>query len=230
MVGSRQIRLTLFALIYSLLLTRQGLADFRKSVVKIDTIYYDNTGSSGGSGVVVKSDKDVTYIITNLHVVEPGRGRVQITGDGFKRKNNIKVWYLKRSRRRDLCLLKITVGEYPHIAKLGPKDYKYNRNKGSLLSIGYDARGTGKKRIRQESPTQLHEVYVWKIYTVHMPQPGRSGGGLFDSKTGDLVGICEARTAPPLIDNGQGIYSNTEALYDFLQGTPVGVKKSESKE
>lgn len=159
---------------------------------------YFNSGSSSssspsalGSGVVIKSDADKSYILTNYHVLQ-GCSKATITV-------NNKTYTCKAigyDSSVDLAVVSIPVGNLP-VMEWGDSD---NLNVGEWCMaigspLGYENTCTtgivsavGRNGAVQDGNNTYYNSNV--IQTDAAINPGNSGGALVDSE-GKLIGIVE---------------------------------------
>jgi len=162
-----------------------------------------------GTGVIVKIDKEYTYILTNAHVAGKKRNGVQL---GVKDKNRSKsARIIKYHNNLDLALIRITgiLEEKKAInkintTKISEKVYVVGHPLGNMYTYGEGV------------------VAGWKgLYQyIQMPcMPGNSGSGVFNAR-GDLVAMLFAIDGTlmgpfPLMDVGHGIAVDGVEIRDF---------------
>lgn len=140
---------------------------------------------AGGSGAVISHDG---YVITNNHVVGPGRSFGIALGDG----RTFRAKLIGRDSRGDLALLKIEGAKGLAFFVLGDSDAlaigEMALAVGNPLSLGMDDREPTFTAGVISALHQFRRGYNDAIVTDAPINPGNSGGPLINSK-GELVGI-----------------------------------------
>jgi hypothetical protein len=143
--------------------------------------------SHGGSGTVIATGQNWSYILTVAHCFEgpPKPIRVLVPkptkGDPPQ---NVGIQVIGLDRGLDLALLKLNAGPLPYVSPVAPPGY---RPQAACLSVGYD---DGWKRVRL--PATIIEQGGTRLWTKESPWLGRSGGALLDGSY--LVGVVRAYT------------------------------------
>ena len=179
-----------------------------KSVVRVLAEYSD--GYSTGSGFVIKSDRDETFIATNYHVVE---GKPHSISVWLGEEETVSATILASSAQKDLCILKLA---YP--VELKPLVFSANEiSQGSAIyAVGFpsaadylsdkEAHTSAEATITDGIVSAIREATIseygtpTKILQISAAiNSGNSGGPLFND-TGEVVGIATYG-----IDDSQGI-------------------------
>jgi len=190
--------------LYNDLLARQNIKN--SSVLVI----VDQITGRGGSGVIVKSNKNGTWVLTNKHVctankfenlfIKPRLGITEYSGFGIKRLNDADKTkplifpgqVMKVATNYDLCLIYTDVVSLPHVPIANdmpnPKTklYAYSAPNGAL---GVFSEG--------EAGHSEYIDFMLEQYTTVLGSPGSSGSGVFNTD-GELVGLVN-------LINGRGL-------------------------
>ena len=166
--------------------------------------YKTSRGSIQGSGVVVSSDSNGSFILTNKHVCMDAKidydhelydGVTEYTLVGIKpvspRYKSQPLFYsaqiVRMAENYDLCLVYSDLSDLvaadlaDNIPKKRDKLYSYSNPRGApgVLSIG------------TAGAVNYLDDHRLSQYTTVFAEPGSSGGGVFDLR-GDLVGIVHS--------------------------------------
>lgn len=179
--------------------------------------------SHGGSGVVIYNGPERSYILTAAHMFEGQKRNAKVVLDilspeGAKTLNpGVRVLKVSSEARTgyDLALLEVNC-PLPYCCPVAQAGHKASK----LLSVGYDEMRTPMQvrpaTIIRDSPTMTN--------TRERPWQGRSGGGLIDAETGQLIGIVSGFTLPQgrggvdrRAESPQEIYPGSEGRYTSLQ-------------
>lgn len=154
--------------------------------------------SAAGSGVVIKTGKDASYVLSCCHLFSSQypaasyRIRVRAPYDVPAPARNVGVRLVSRSEKLDLSLIYLPVGPLPYVAPVAPTGHQVGPK---LLSVGYDHPSSGFPRGGKLGAveTTVHVVRDDGTITTtrEPPFPGRSGGPLLDGAR--TVGICSYR-------------------------------------
>jgi hypothetical protein len=110
----------------------------------------------------------------------------------------------------DLSLVEVLAGPMPYVAPVAPVD----RQTRLALSCGYD----NMRLPGDASPLWRYAHIVSQnrevTYTQERPWHGRSGGGLIDADTGELIGTCIGYETE---FQRRGMYTNLRAIHAFLE-------------
>jgi S1-C subfamily serine protease len=143
-------------------------------------------GSGSGSGVIVSSEG---YIVTNNHVIENASEIEVILNDNSK--YSAKV--IGTDPSTDIAILKIEGSGFQPIPLGNSDDLKVGE---WVLAVGnpYNLNSTVTAGIVSAKARNLDTKGIQSfIQTDAAVNPGNSGGGIFDSKTGNLMGIVTSR-------------------------------------
>lgn len=188
------------------------------AVYAVVEILYDVPGEHDprGSGVVIETKVGKTMVLSAAHVFQ-GRGKVRITGPFPRRPGGPYSARLVRiDRQRDLALIQVGYGPWPYVAPVADPGHRVM----SAVSAGYDA-----PKSRWEAPRQglrklvrrradvLGSAQGW-TWTRQPGWHGRSGGGLIDPRTGELIGIAHGYEHP--YPHGRGLYVSLQSIRRFL--------------
>lgn len=166
---------------------------------------------AAGSGVIIRSDKTTSYIITNDHVVV-GAERVTIKLDDDRE----FIGQVTRDPRTDLAVVKIDVGNLP-TAKLADSDAikvgQWAIAIGSPFQLANSLTVGVVSAVMREAvvPDAMGgRLYPDLIQTDASINPGNSGGPLVDIN-GDIIGINSMIESPTGANAGVGfaVPSNT---------------------
>lgn len=162
--------------------------------------------SSVASGTVIESDGIKTKVLTCWHLFrEPGTLSVQLA-DG---KSHPAV-LLKSNSKLDLALVEFE----------GSHDYApFSKTQDTVNLTAYGYEHAGKLQAFQ---TKIIGYYSYPNARIAgRAQPGRSGGGLFNS-SGELVGVCSA-SGPD--NSNESVYISYPAIEKFLGKEPAEKSK-----
>lgn len=184
-----------------------------KELQEVTVMITDDSGSSGGSGVIFRSGSSQSYVLTNSHVCE---GLDETGGVVATSKGKYPVEQFKRSKVHDICLIRV-------IADLGVSTKLAGRRPGfgeeirvsghpnllpSMTTVGYSSSDleitllVGMEKCSEEDFTRTPGACVFfggfpviKNFTAMsssaMIAPGNSGSGVFNTK-GEIVGLAFA--------------------------------------
>lgn len=184
--------------------------------------------SSGyrGSGVVLRSDRGINYILTAEHVVDKATAGIEImsfTDATYPEPDRIVTGaeVVARIKEPDIALLKLVTRE-----RLGPGLTICPRSQAPTakvfpaLSLGCSNgaaptclvdKVVDRKRVRKMLGGG--SSLVWEVGIQHAP--GRSGGPLLDTR-GNIIGVCSGST------DDRGYYCHTDELYSWLKDSGYG--------
>lgn len=173
-----------------------------------------------GSGVVVTSAGD---IVTNAHVINNcGRLRIQPLG--------LQARIVARDSRNDLALLRVEGGDLPPVRLRAGRNVRLGDD---VIAIGYPLKGVlssgavvtmgivnAMTGFGDDSSTFQISATV---------QPGSSGGPIFD-RSGNLVGIVQARLPSTTAANPQNVNFgiNLATVASFLDSHSVNYQTAQS--
>jgi S1-C subfamily serine protease len=188
-------------------------------------------GTSQGTGTIVASLEGETLVLTAAHVIR-SQGPILVELHRY----NLGIEHLASPQGRwprhvvaeqavadtasDLAILRIRdMIALPYVARLGSAEDAGPASE-HLTSVGVDL---GAKLSSWD--TQLVEILWFELndsgsdrpflVTARIPEHGRSGGGLFDSK-GRLVGVCVGH-AEVVKGKRAGVFSSVENVRELLQ-------------
>ena len=132
-------------------------------------------------------------------------------GAGTEKKVGIRLVAL--DERADLALVRLGTGRLSHIARVAPRGF--NEPVTWAYSCGYD----GMRLPAVWARTRIHGSQGLTTFTQQPPGHGRSGGALFDTRTGQLVGVVQGYTLerPPV-----GLYASLASIHAFLDRSGFG--------
>lgn len=172
------------------------------------------SAKASGSGVIVRSDKDASYIVTNDHVVA-GADRVTIKLDDDRE----FIGKVTRDPRTDIALVKIDAGNLP-TAKLADSDkVKVGQwaiaigspfQLANTLTVGVVSAVMREAAVPDRNSPEGGRLYPDLIQTDASINPGNSGGPLVNIN-GEIIGINSMIESPTGANAGIGfaVPSNT---------------------
>ena len=173
----------------------EGINNVYNSVVVVET-YKNNRVVSTGSGFAFKEDNDITYIMTNNHVISGGNKvvltlsndeEIEATIVGSDSFTDIAVLKVKSNKNLKIAKLssasKVKVGDtvFAVGAPLG-KQFKSTVTRGIL---------SGKNRL-VETTSSNEELLMNVMQTDASINPGNSGGPLCDA-SGNVIGVTSLK-------------------------------------
>lgn len=186
------------------------------------------------SGTSIYSSGDVSLILTCGHLFRESNGAGDIsvivnTMDGGVREfgGTLLEW---DATNRDIALIKVRhPGMKLSVNPIAPRTTN-NFERDGLFNVGCDLSnratlGETYSGIRETGPTikptQIKKISkydgIYKFDILGSPVQGRSGGGLF-TKTGELIGVCNAR----ICDADEGIYTGLDSVYWVIDKARLG--------
>ena len=213
-----------------------------KSVVQI----YDSRGEGEGSGVIVANKGDQYMLLTNQHCLirKKAGDSVSFTlSDGTKVQGKIAaIGNPEVNDGHDLAAITFTSTRKLPVAKIATTEPKVDQK---TFSIGYPFTGTGTStskpsdRVDPATGAMVAEGKVtanrrdgegqirgeYGLVTSSRVIQGMSGGGMFDSATGELIainGLGAGAIMPPKVQDGK---SFREAV--GKEGRSVGIAAAE---
>lgn len=200
---SRLIQFAIWSLVAWCLLTLVASAgDPRRAVVRIR--------SHGASATIVYSDASRSVLLGCAHMFEDMSGKpFKIDGapqTGVRGRAQVRV--IAVDARRDLSLLEMSTGGFNYVP-IAPQGHQLSR---SCVSCGYDEM---RWPVTYKGANILSVEYG-SIYTDKIPWHGRSGGGLFDGRTGHLIGVVQGYEVRPGGQRGKGIYVAHDRILAFV--------------
>lgn len=213
---------------------------YQKAVKSVVTILAHSTlgngSSSSGSGVVINSDEDYVYIVTNRHVVAAKSSDYQLFYNNieilFSDYTRVKATLVAAASSIDVAVIKIAKNELTAdyelpIVKNSFKDINIG---DSIFAVGSPL---GQNHAFSASFGSVSNLYNTKVdfisaglgyyYPIQIDasiNPGNSGGGLFNSN-GDLIGMIQGgRTTST---EGENIIETTGINYAIPITTVLNV-------
>jgi hypothetical protein len=201
---------------------RFGYLAIRNSIVKIWVLDAHGTPISSGSGFIVDSGAASSHIITAAHVI---KGGVKFLVDLSVENHDTPAAVVSSSAPRDVALLRIGLGN------LQPVKFAL----GTVM-IGSGLAAAGFYRLDQVASQSARLLYpstvsavtdegrIFAFDNVNVRE-GLSGGPVFDSATGAVIGMITSRS----VDSSGGYaISGPMVLYYYLsdQGVNVAVETS----
>ena len=195
------------------------------STVKIGLNVASHPYVDFASGTSIYNRGDVSLILTCGHLFRESNGAGDIsvivnTKDGGVREfgGTLLEW---DATNRDVALVKVHhPGVKLSVNPIAPRSTN-NFERDGLFNVGCDLSnratlGETYSGIRETGPTikqtQIKKISkydgIYKFDIFGSPVQGRSGGGLF-TKTGELIGVCNAR----ICDADEGIYTGLDSVY-----------------
>ena len=196
-----------------------------RSTVKISLNVPSQSYVDYASGTSIYSNGDTSLILTCGHLFRESNGAGQISviasgEDGSAREfdGSLLAW---DANNRDIALVRVQhPGFTLPVNPIAPRSTN-NFESDNLFTLGCDYKnaatlGETYNGIRQTGPTirqtkiKRRSNYngVYKFDIAGSPVQGRSGGGLF-TKSGELIGVCNAR----ICDVDEGIYTGLDSVY-----------------
>lgn len=170
--------------------------------------------SHGGSGIVIATSRQRTYLLSAAHMFEGKDAnkaiRLQVPVPRPEGQKQVGIWLVALDRKADLALLEMNYGPLPYLAPVAPINHQLRR-KQWLLSVGYDEM----KKPPRMRWTKYAGSFGHLSYTETPPWHGRSGGALLDMQTGYTVGVVSGYERP--YPQGRGRYVSLSAIHAFLQ-------------
>jgi S1-C subfamily serine protease len=177
------------------------------------------TQGTAGSGVLLKRNGPLVYVLTAQHVVD-GAKRLEVATFSAASYPKEAATYrtaevIARSAEADLAVVRLTTrDEMPGSVTVCPPSKVPDAKDFVALSVGCaDGAPTcaledvkGKRRVRK--PAADATVLCWEAATA--PTKGRSGGPLLD-RHGQLIGVDSGA------GDGKGYYVHVEEVHTFLR-------------
>jgi hypothetical protein len=181
---------------------------------------YNVTKEVAGSGVLLKRNGPLVYVLTANHVVD-GAKRLEVSTFTAESHPKAAAVYrttdiLAQSAEADLAVVRLTTrDEMPGSVIICPASRVPDAKDFVALSVGC-GRGEspdcaledvkGRRRVRK--PGAAASVLTWE--TARAPAKGRSGGPLID-RQGFLIGVDSGAS------DGKGYYTHVEEVHTFLR-------------
>jgi hypothetical protein len=162
--------------------------------------------SHGASATVIHTEPGRTFLLSCAHAFE-GRDRFKaLQIDGLAAPSGA-ARVLAVDADLDLSLIEVRSGPVAAVAPVAGPGYRPGPN---LLSAGFD---------EMKTPATVRPAHIIRVdrdvtWTREPPWHGRSGGGLIDADSGQLLGVVSGYVSYPA---GPGIYVSHEAIERFLK-------------
>jgi S1-C subfamily serine protease len=187
-------------------------------------------GTSQGSGTIIASVDGETLVLTAAHVVKaPGPIFVELHRYNVGRERTpakpgswprpLPASLAADDDAADLAILRIEkLGALPYVARLAPDQGQLAPN-STVTSVGIDLGAKLTSWTTQLVKTvrfELNDTHSERLFliTLHTPEHGRSGGGLFLAN-GELVGVCVGHAA--LVEGRRmGVFASRESIRQLL--------------
>jgi S1-C subfamily serine protease len=180
--------------------TKSLIKQLRQSTVLI------SSSRSQGSGIIIGHKNNETIILTNHHVVTDSDGRLS---EGLKVRNNGKTVLPKKiviaPHELDLAVIYVKGRIGPcRVADMGTPDVGEN-----VLVVGSplgSEDSVSKGIVSNLRPDKTRSGFKYKtIQTDSAVNPGNSGGGIFDAKSGKLLGIISFKLRMSMFETAEGM-------------------------
>ena len=174
---------------------KTAINEIYDSVVYIETKIGDDAIASG-SGFIYKKENDISYILTNYHVIEGGQNySVTLSND-----IELEATYINGDKYYDMAVLKVNSNDITKIAKLGESSLVELGDSVFAVGspLGKDYMGTITKGIisginRMVSVKIDNSTYLMEVMQTDAPiNSGNSGGPLCNIK-GEVIGISSSK-------------------------------------
>ncbi len=177
---------------YATSVAKNAVVEIRTNTVVQGSIYRQYVTQGAGSGVVISSTEDGTYIITCAHVIEDAQTIEVILPDGTQYLATFNAY----DSLTDIGIIKINVSGLTTATVADISDISVGEK---VLAIGnplgeLGGSVSGGIVSALERVIQIDGVNYTLIQTDAAVNPGNSGGGLFNMK-GELVGIVNAKSS-----------------------------------
>ncbi len=165
------------------------------SVVTVDVT--TSTGGDTGSGSIIQSDNNVSYVLTNNHVIEAAAtsGTIQIE---LNNGDQVKATIVGRDANYDLAVLKVSRGNLPVLQigdssqlSIGDTVIAFGSPLGLAGTVTSGIVSSLNRPVTTGGTASGVNSYVDAIQTDAAINPGNSGGPLTDS-LGRLIGVNTA--------------------------------------
>jgi serine protease Do len=167
--------------------------------------FYNATGVSRGSGVILKKASGMVYILTCYHVIDGNENNVYVLP--YSGLIPVKVTTVGYSSRYDIAVLKVSDSDvFDGSTAIVAYDSKYlsvgdeSFAVGNSLGHGIVATSGIVSRLNLLIQTESnYEIRV--LQTSAEINPGNSGGGLFNGE-GKFIGLVNAKTHSKTLSSG----------------------------
>jgi hypothetical protein len=163
--------------------------------------------SHGGSATVIYTDGQKTFLLSCGHCFRGGNRDKPITFDGSPGAPRSQGQCIDVDYGTDLSLIKCNEGGLPFVCQPAGPGYHTGQ---AILSVGYD---------NMTIPSTQRQTHIIRegmtiTWTQEPPWHGRSGGGLLDLDSGQIIGVVSGYVTYPA---GPGIYASHDAICRFLE-------------
>jgi hypothetical protein len=168
--------------------------------------------SHGASATVIHTEQGKSLLLSCGHAfvgadrTKPIVLDVPVPQAGPKKRTTIRL--LAVDYEADLALVELGDGPLSYTAPVVRRDCRLD-SRSSLLSVGYDEM---RWPATQKTATAIGTMGD-TTFTVEKPWHGRSGGALFDTQNGVLVGVVSGYET---IGQQRGLYVSHQAIRSFL--------------
>lgn len=194
----------------------EGIENIYNSVVVVET-YKNNKVISTGSGFAFKQDKNITYVMTNNHVVDNGT-KIVLT---LSNDEEVEASLVGKDAYSDIAVLKIENNDNLKVANLSTagkikvgdtvfaigaplgKQFKSTVTRGIL---------SGKDRL-VETTSSNEELLMNVMQTDASINPGNSGGPLCDV-SGNVIGVTSLKIVESSVE-GLGFAIQIDDAIDY---------------
>jgi len=165
------------------------------SVVTVDVT--TSTGGDTGSGSIIQTDSNISYVLTNNHVIEAAAtsGTIQIE---LNNGDQVKATIVGRDANYDLAVLKVNRGNLPVLQigdssqlSIGDTVIAFGSPLGLAGTVTSGIVSSLNRPVTTGGTASGVNSYVDAIQTDAAINPGNSGGPLTDS-LGRLIGVNTA--------------------------------------
>ncbi|MEI6038346.1 MAG: trypsin-like peptidase domain-containing protein [Actinomycetes bacterium] len=165
------------------------------SVVTVDVT--TSTGGDTGSGSIIQTDSNISYVLTNNHVIEAAAtsGTIQIE---LNNGDQVKATIVGRDANYDLAVLKVSRGNLPVLQigdssqlSIGDTVIAFGSPLGLAGTVTSGIVSSLNRPVTTGGTASGVNSYVDAIQTDAAINPGNSGGPLTDS-LGRLIGVNTA--------------------------------------
>lgn len=176
----------------------------------------DAKGDDLGTGTIIDSRPGQTLILTCGHIFRQWAKGSQVYVALFDGEQTTEIvgkleaYELDEKRGLDLGLVSISTDHPLPACRVAAS------GKGVLVGAPVSSVGCGggePPTVQQQKITAINRYKTNDLECSAMPEPGRSGGGLF-SRSGQVIGVC--MLADPKYR--EGLYANLKAIHKFLDG------------
>ncbi len=191
------------------------------STVRI--IARDATGAEFGTGTIIGAKGNDAYVLTAGHIFRTNGGKGPVNVDIFdvnaQKVRTVQgqvINYQDSNKKADLALVRIPAFEGISATKVAPEGYTPSVGE-PVFDIGCSHGADPTCR----TGSQIKAVDFYKYYSNLIasgaPAGGRSGGGLFRSNDGKLVGVLSGiESGEEMSQSGTGLYGGITDIQKYL--------------